>query len=404
MRILITVLLAITFYVSETCTQWEQISTIGNYDLRAVKFFNENTGIVAGQGGIWRSTSSGVNWTQVFSGINFNSVSFSDGNVGYSVGDIGKIYKTSNGGMNWNALNSSVVENLNGVWFVNQTTGYVVGQLGRILKTTSSGNSWFTQSSQSYEDLNGIFMLSDAQGYIFGSTTNEVFANTGNGGFNWLYTLNLPNNTIQSASNIPIGTGNVMTVGSNGRIRKSTSYGYTWTFISSGTTQQLNSIQFVDALTGYIAGNLGTILKSTNSGMNWFSQTSSTSSNLRYVHFINSNTGWIVGANGIVLRNGIPVGVISTETSIAKDNVLLQCYPNPFNPSTNIHFHIENQERVAIQLYNIYGQKLSELSNKIYRSGDHFLTFDGSNYPSGIYIIKMVANNTIYHKKIILIK
>ncbi len=43
---------------------------------------------------------------------------------------------------------------------------------------------------------------------------------------------------------------------------------FTWTQISSGTEQELKTIQFVDNLIGYIGGD-SILLKTTDGGANW---------------------------------------------------------------------------------------------------------------------------------------
>ena len=55
----------------------------------------------------------------------------------------------------------------------------------------------------------------------------------------------------------------------NGTLRKTTDGGMTWRVLNSGTTQPLFSVFFVDANTGWVAGDSGTILKTTNGGSAW---------------------------------------------------------------------------------------------------------------------------------------
>ncbi len=100
------------------------------------------------------------------------------------------------------------------------------------------------------------------------------------------------------------------TVGNNGQIFKTIDGGNNWSTQSSGTTSNLNSVYFTDALTGYVVGgeegfsmSAGTtILKTTNGGTNWISQ----SHNLNYygltsVFFTNTNNGFVLG--GLDIRS-----------------------------------------------------------------------------------------------------
>ena len=114
------------------------------------------------------------------------------------------------------------------------------------------------------------------------------------------------------------------------------------------------------------------------------------------------------------INNGIqvPAGMIPLSTAnIAYRNVikpdefaLLQNYPNPFNPSTEISFHIPSATHVKLELFNINGQKVAMLVDGDFESGFHSITFDGSEFASGIYLYRMTASEFVETKKMLLIK
>jgi len=80
--------------------------------------------------------------------------------------------------------------------------------------------------------------------------------------------------------------------------------GVTWIWVSqnSGITNNLNSVDFVNANVGWAVGSSGVILKSTNGGNNWSSESSGTAQNLSSVQFTDTNNGWAVGNGGIILN------------------------------------------------------------------------------------------------------
>ncbi len=68
-----------------------------------------------------------------------NSLYFSNSRSGWSAGENGTIYKTTNAGNNWLQNYTPNNVHLNAIQFVNDQTGWAAGENGLIMKTTSSG-------------------------------------------------------------------------------------------------------------------------------------------------------------------------------------------------------------------------------------------------------------------------
>jgi photosystem II stability/assembly factor-like uncharacterized protein len=113
-------------------------------NLRGVQFLNEIEGFAVsnvwnGQGGISRTTNTGVNWsTQLFSSA-LNCIDFPSTLIAYSAGYSGIILKSTDGGLNWvqQASGTSVI--LRNIDFADSLLGYAAGDNGTILKTTNGG-------------------------------------------------------------------------------------------------------------------------------------------------------------------------------------------------------------------------------------------------------------------------
>lgn len=391
------------FIVNYSSSQWTQISTIGNNELRAVKFFNEFTGIVVGEGGIWRSTNSGVNWVQTLSDRRINGLSFVDNNNGYAVGDSGKIYRTIDGGINWTQQGLGVTtNNLYAVCFSTNTRCNIAGVNGIILRSLNGGASWSIQGIGG-PDIFSIIMNTPGEGYTFGSLSSEVVRSTVNGGTNWVTLLNITGNSCYDGTFLS-NAGTLIVAGSNGRIRKTTNYGQNWSFPQSNVSIDLRAVYFIDELEGYITGNSGTILKSSNAGANWTIQISPTSNDLHDIYFIDQQTGWAVGTNGVVIKTGSPVGIQQSYSAVVSEFTLFQNYPNPFNPATDIRFYIPVSDWVRVSIYDVKGDKLAELLNGVLQAGFHRLRFETDCLPSGIYFCKLYFKGNMKVIKLVLIK
>jgi hypothetical protein len=106
--------------------------------------------------------------------------------------------------------------------------------------------------------------------------------------------------------------------------------------------------------------------------------------------------------------------VSSIEHKEAKDYPenyhLFNNYPNPFNAETIIRYSIPKSSHVKIEVYNILGQKISQLIDLPHKPGIHQIKFNGQNIGSGIYFFYMGASSVYDHhtfrdvKKMILIR
>jgi hypothetical protein len=83
-----------------------------------------------------------------------------------------------------------------------------------------------------------------------------------------------------------------------------------------------------------------------------------------------------------------------------------QNYPNAFNPATKIEYQLANPSKVVIEVYNITGQKITELVNDEQVEGYYSLVFDASKYglASGIYFYRMIAMDRVTGKNVVMTK
>jgi hypothetical protein len=83
---------------------------------------------------------------------------------------------------------------------------------------------------------------------------------------------------------------------------------------------------------------------------------------------------------------------------------LEQNYPNPFNPSTKIQFTLEKAGMTKLTIYDILGRELTTLVNEMKDAGTYEITFNATNYASGVYYYKLQIDNMVQTKKMMLLK
>jgi subtilisin family serine protease len=101
--------------------------------------------------------------------------------------------------------------------------------------------------------------------------------------------------------------------------------------------------------------------------------------------------------------NSDAVEISSITTLLGKN------YPNPFNPETKIEFNLQKEAFIALEIYNVKGQKVKTLVNDIKNAGYHTVVWNGKDnadkpVSSGIYFYKLQTDNYQSVRKMILMK
>lgn len=81
-----------------------------------------------------------------------------------------------------------------------------------------------------------------------------------------------------------------------------------------------------------------------------------------------------------------------------------QNYPNPFNPRTAISFQFTAFSDIELSIYDINGKKIVTLINDNMPAGYHEISWNASNFSSGIYFYRLEAGNEMITKKMVLLK
>ncbi|MCF7794474.1 MAG: C10 family peptidase [Candidatus Cloacimonetes bacterium] len=100
----------------------------------------------------------------------------------------------------------------------------------------------------------------------------------------------------------------------------------------------------------------------------------------------------------------------TNENTLISTTKLIGNYPNPFNPSTTISFSVtQTSSFVNLSVFNIKGQKVKTLADKVFPAGEHALVWNGKDQndkpvSSGIYYYQLKAGNKTYTNKMLLMK
>ncbi len=104
------------------------------------------------------------------------------------------------------------------------------------------------------------------------------------------------------------------------------------------------------------------------------------------------------------MLNSPPFGIQQISSELPAEFKLYQNYPNPFNSSTIVKFDLSKENFISIKIYDYLGREVTTLFNGNLRIGAYSISWDATNYSSGIYFCYMVSNKFSLVKKMVLIR
>lgn len=110
--------------------------------------------------------------------------------------------------------------------------------------------------------------------------------------------------------------------------------------------------------------------------------------------------------NSAVKRVTVALG---GEAAVPKVFALSQNYPNPFNPTTRFMVDVPRTTKVEVAVFDLLGQRLASLMTGEVNAGSYRVTWDGRDsrgltVPTGIYFVRMSADEFSAVRKIVMMK
>jgi len=118
-------------------------------------------------------------------------------------------------------------------------------------------------------------------------------------------------------------------------------------------------------------------------------------------------SSWAASPNG-----GTPGAaniVVTTAADVIGFTRLDQPHPNPFNPRTEIDFHLARDQRVQLNIYDLRGHMVKTLAEGHLDMGHHHRFWDGLDQhgralPSGTYIFRLKLEDMTMTRKTLLLR
>lgn len=94
---------------------------------------------------------------------------------------------------------------------------------------------------------------------------------------------------------------------------------------------------------------------------------------------------------------GLNEELTSNETFLSqtpKSFELLRVYPNPFNPSTQIEYSLEQAGAVRLEVFDLQGRLVESLVNTQQQSGTHRIQWLANSQSTGLYFVRIQFENS----------
>ncbi len=408
------------FLSSFAHSQWTtyNLPSAGRYD--DIFFINENTGWTCNAlGSIYKTNDAGLNWNlQTTLPDYIRCIEFATPLIGFAGGLTNNLFKTIDGGVSWTNITNlinPIPAGICGLAIPKPNVIYGVGIYASpafLVKSVDTGKTWIYKDMSAFASaLVDVNFVSADTGFVTGvsnpASGGGVILYTTDGGLNWvvkhktliseewIWKIQSPDkkNYFASIQSQEFSADNV-------RMLKSTDRGLTWTtIIVSKSYSYIQSVGFLDSLTGWIGGGIGknVLFQTIDGGTNWLDISFGGSYNRFFK--VNDSTAYLTGDKIYKYRKGTVGGII--DKTPYKEIHSINVSPNPTNDIINLKVDLNSRTICQIFLIDQEGKKVHTFFDARTEIGTKDFTYSMSKYAKGVYYILLNTNEGHFSKKFV---
>lgn len=114
--------------------------------------------------------------------------------------------------------------------------------------------------------------------------------------------------------------------------------------------------------------------------------------------------GWYIDDLKVLNYEGKNPTQVEISKQKEEEFMVFPAYPNPFNPETQVSFHLPKPGAVSFSLFDSQGKKVMEINRGNVHSGINTFAINGSNLSTGVYFFRLQFESSFRSGKITLIK
>ncbi len=327
-----------------------------------------------------KTTDGGLTWEDVEIGADCTILDFSfpTPETGYAIDCQDFVYKTTDGGNNWQKF---YVDGLFGsICFVNEQKGFIGGFEGIFLMTTDGGQNW-KQANQFNKDVMDIFFIDENTGWVL--TVSGGVYTTVDGGISWTgHSVGLGNwGLFQNMFFIDSQKGFVSNY--YGNLYMTLDAGNTWEQVFNDEDMQDIKVAFTTENNGWLIGS-NKMYYTVDGGNNW--TYFSNPGYMNDIYFLDKNNGWISGNNSLILRYK------DQNTNISKQETFsFIVYPNPVTDNVTVVIPESINGQLSLNIFDVAGKKIyiSNINSGI----NQCIKLNVATLQKGLYFIRLKSED-----------
>jgi Secretion system C-terminal sorting domain len=364
----------------------------------------------ATDGAISYSDDDGAIWTQTESVVQ-NVRAFSEvGDYLFAASYDSGVYRSTDNGVTWNSTNNG---------FANPGAVGLLTNQGVLYAQTWSGIRISYDTGANWTLPSGVDSLISSDAVMAGNVLaiffDTIYSTTDNGGDWSQMTILLPTYPDELD---PINLGPLTGVsiflfaaanyddsgyGLHQLVLRSSDNGANWEEINTTFHHGVNSFFAVGSSLFAMVDD--SIFFTTDYGVTWIEADGG----------LPSSVAFPLGSNGIKLYAGTDnsglwrrplsdFGISSVTQALQPAPFDIQSYPNPLSQSTSITFTLPEASEVTLTISDATGRETPLLRSAWFPAGQHEITWDASNYPSGVYLCRLSSNGESVTERVVVLK
>ena len=399
--LIIWALCTIFFFSKKTSAQWSICYASDNV-ITSIYFIDSLNGYATAEGSILKTIDGGLSWsaTAIDNYKWLSSISFSNKDTGYAVGENGLVVQTIDGGLNWNILSTTINFSLYSVYFFSGREGVVSCQGPYLARTSDAFQTYQLELLPHLYDITKSITFSTwNEGYLIGTDVGgsggKIFK-TSDHGNNWFPTDFC--NATEELFFLNKDTG--FTIGAAFG-RRTFDGGNNWEDINIGSVfNDLSDIFMTSDKDVFAVGQDGDtkslILKSTDGGYSWYSQIAPHDSLNFYtcIYCVDDSLCFAGSTNGDIVKTTNGGGETGIK-QVTRD--LLSIFPNPATASFEITYPLTHPTTLTIT--NTCGIITKQLTLS---PANRSTIISVDDLPAGVYLVTLLDGEKRFSKKLVI--